>query len=137
MASLRQGRAIVTAGPFIRLAVSGGGPGDTVKATNGKVTVDIDITTPTWLGISNARIWVDGEPRAELDMTQVKKIGRLTRLHQVIDLAITSDTFVIVTARSEGTLDEVLPGTKIQPHGFTNPVFIDADGDGALKLPPP
>jgi hypothetical protein len=137
MTSLREGRAIVTAGPFIRFSVAGGGPGDTVKAQNGKVTVDIDITAPSWLGISNARIWVDGEPRTELDMSLVKKTGQLTRLHQVLELPITSDTFVIATARAEGTLADVLPGTKIQPHGFTNPVFVDADGDGTLKLTPP
>lgn len=137
MTSLKEGRAIVTAGPFIRLSVAGGGPGDTVKATGDKVRVDVDITAPAWLGISNARVWVDGEPRAELDISQVKRVGQLSRLHQVLEISVKSDTMVIATARAEGMLTEVLPGTKIQPHGFTNPVFIDADGDGRVTLTPP
>jgi hypothetical protein len=137
LASLREGRAIVTAGPFIRMTAAGGDPGDTVKATNGKLSIDVDVTAPGWLGISNVRVWVDGEPRAELDVSQVKKIGALSRFHHVVEISVPSDTFVIVTARAEGTLAEVLPGTTIQPHGFTNPVFVDADGDGRLTFAPP
>jgi hypothetical protein len=137
MTALKQGRAMVTSGPFIRLIAAGRGPGDVVRPENGKLNVDLDVRAPTWIGISGAKIWVDGKPVLELDASQVKNVAGASRLRHVIEVAVARDTFIIATARGAGLLADVLPGTTVQSSGFTNPVFVDGDGDGKISLTAP
>jgi hypothetical protein len=40
----------------------------------------------------------------------------------------------VVVVRGERTLDELLPFSGGIPAAFSNPVFIDADGDGQVRL---
>jgi hypothetical protein len=41
----------------------------------------------------------------------------------------------VAIVRGDRPLTEVLPFTKLAPFAFTNPVFVDADGDGRFTPP--
>jgi hypothetical protein len=47
-----------------------------------------------------------------------------------LPLQVTVDTFVTVRVESSHTLDHYLGRGAAQSFAFTNPVYIDADGDG-------
>jgi hypothetical protein len=50
-------------------------------------------------------------------------------------LRLDRDSWVVVIAKGERLLDIVLPGARAKPFAFTNPIFIDFDGDGTFQAP--
>jgi hypothetical protein len=41
----------------------------------------------------------------------------------------------VVAARGDKPLKALMPGTPAVPFAFTNPIFVDADGDGVFRAP--
>ncbi|MBK7584222.1 MAG: PHP domain-containing protein [Myxococcales bacterium] len=137
--ALRAGRVIVTSGPFIDLEVAGEPPGALVKANAGSVEIAFEVRSPPWMPIDHAEIWLDGALWRTLDRGQLARPagpdGRV-RLAFTSSVPIQKDAFLLVIVRGASTLHRVLPGTNVVPVAFTNPVLIDADGDGSFAPTP-
>ena len=80
-----------------------------------------------WVPVSTARVYVNGVRTAELAIER----GR----PQQVPLSFAADAFVTVEVegRPDATFAAVAP--KFVPFAFSNPIFVDADGDGAWKAP--
>ena len=48
-------------------------------------------------------------------------------------LKLDRDAWVVVVARGDKAMLSVMPGTNVKPFAFTNPIFVDVDGDGVFK----
>ncbi|MCC7535169.1 MAG: CehA/McbA family metallohydrolase, partial [Deltaproteobacteria bacterium] len=123
--ALRVGDAFVTSGPFLDVTVEGEGLGRTVRARDGRVEVTVHAQAASWVPLDEVAVWLDGEEIERTRVTELPWSGGF-------DVPVTRDAFVIVVARGDEPLG-VPAGAPLSPmrsFAFTNPVFVDADGDG-------
>jgi hypothetical protein len=133
-AAVRAGRVQVTSGPVIALAVGGGGPGDLVAAKDGRVQVDVEVEAASWIDVDGVELWVNGELAGEGALA-LGKAGRAVRGRLSVRLPVDRDVWIAAIARGDEPLTAVLPFTELTAFAFTNPVFVDADGDGLFTAP--
>jgi len=136
-AAVRAGRVQVTSGPFISLEVGGGAPGDLVSAADGKIQVDVEVRAASWIDADTVEVWINGELAAEGALSVAGKAGAV-RGRLSLRLPVQRDVWVAAIARGDKPMTDVLPYTGLAPFAFTNPVFVDVDGDGrftALNAP--
>jgi hypothetical protein len=130
--ALLAGRAIVSNGPFVHALVDGmAGPGETLRAEQGTVTLQVSVRAPRWMDVRRAEAWVNG--RLVASTTRVTPGDSVIRIQweKVLRLDI------VVIVRGDRPLDVVLPGSGAKPFAFTNPIFVDIDGDGTFRAPGP
>ncbi|MBI2897559.1 MAG: PHP domain-containing protein [Deltaproteobacteria bacterium] len=133
--ALRAGRAFVTTGPIVRLEVGGGLPGDTVRATDGNVEVVVGIEAAPWVDVRRLVVWVGGRPGEPVPVPP-RPAGTALAFEHRVTVPVPWDTFVLVTVEGDFPAHEVLPQFAVGPRAFTNPVWVDANGDGAVDLAP-
>lgn len=124
-ASLLAGRVVVSSGPFVELVAGGGSAGDTVRAENGVLAFELEARAPPWMSVDHADLYLNGALALRVD-----RLGRRFSGH----LPVKRDSFLVAVVRGGTSLDKVLPGTRVVPVAFTNPIFVDADGDGRVQL---
>lgn len=131
--ALTSGHALVSCGIFVLPQVNGGaGPGDTVQGSN--ITLGIRVGAPDWIDVSRVEVYANGAKVEERtrDTPLQKSVWKLS-----IDLSLKADTWLVVVARGDKFMHDALPGKWIKPYGFSNPIFVDADSDGAFVTPGP
>ena len=136
-AALRAGRSFGTNGPRVRaLRVNGGGIGDLVAAERGRIRVDYAVDGAGFVPIDEVRVLVNGE---------VVHAG--PEREGALELPLARDGFVTLEAGAPLDAD---PAQWIRAHpglyteaiapgfvsaAFTNPVFVDVDGNGRFDPP--
>ncbi len=125
VAALRAQHAFGTTGPFVVAAIDGAGVGDTARGST--ATLDVAVRAASWVPVSRMRVLVNGEIADERPC----RAGTPER----IVLSFARDSFV--TVEIEGDADErfTLLTDGSRPFAFTNPIFVDADGDGRWTAP--
>ena len=130
---------VVTNGPFIQVKVGErGGIGDLVSLPGGHVVMTVEVQAPRWVQVDRVEIIANGEVIRTLDTTAPDGVLKLKTREEFV---VPRDTWFVVVARGSRGMDPVVPqykGTTITPLGFTNPVWVDVDGDGAFDplIPP-
>ncbi len=148
--ALRGRRAVATTGPFITLRVDDRvNEGELITNVTGTVRVNIRMQAASWIVPDEVRLKVNGQTVRTWPLA-----GSAAALFEVKNesLAVASDAFI--TAEVEGK--QVLPpwmvgeylttkkasgydcppgaaGPGMIPFAVTNPVLIDADGDGRFR----
>ena len=132
---LREGRVRVSSGPIVSLIVRGDGqsvgPSKAIHSLGSAPTVEVALEAADWVDVPEVRVVVNGE-------VIFSEPVRLDGPRQwIVPIAVQGDSWVIAEAgwpldrndRPAGTAyAKVAPGHV--PIGFTNPVFLDGDGDG-------
>jgi len=125
VASLRAGRAFGTTGPLLQVKLGEAGPGETFSGARGRLSVAIEAAR--WVPVDSMRVFVGGDVFASPLVQPGFTSG--------VDLRFEQDTFVIVEI--SGVPDEryaaLLP--DFVPLAFSNPIYVDADGDGEWTPP--
>ncbi len=128
--ALKAGRAIVTNGPFIVAKLSGKEAGELASAVDGMLTLELVVRAPPWIDIASAELWLDGKhiatERARAPATAAVRLAWRT------SISVERDGWLVVVVRGEKTLERVLPKVAAKPFAFTNPIWIDGDGDGSF-----
>jgi hypothetical protein len=136
-----------TSGPFIRFSVEDDGGadremGETAVSTGDKVVVKIRVEAAPWIPVEEVRIYRNCDLIDTRAIQSSKVLGKVNRFNRAIPLrGIDADSFITVEAsvRIDGHGDPITPGLLgtvqtiepgVVPLGFTNPVFVDRDGDG-------
>lgn len=125
-------RAVASNGPFVNLTVDQKELGQTVSVKGGKVVASITADAPLWIDLSRLQVYVNG--------SLVKEIPITNRSHPAlrtdIQLDISSDGWIVVLALGDVPLPTdvigAVNGGAALPIGFTNPIWLDADGDGKV-----
>ena len=131
--TLIAGHATVSCGIFVLpLANGSAGPGDSVQGE--RVSLAISLRAPDWIDVSHVEIYANG--------AKVEERHRDAQLQQSVwnlevDLQFKADTWIVVVARGDKFMNDVLPGKWIKPFGFSNPIYVDADSDGVFVTPGP
>lgn len=125
LVTLRAGRAWGTTGPLLTLRLGQAGLGELHAGETGELVIRVDAAP--WIPIAEWRAYVNGElvHRAPI------AAGESARL----PLAFATDAFVTVEVEgpAEGRYAEIHP--DYVPFAFTNPIFVDADGNGRFDAP--
>ena len=123
--ALRAGRAWGTTGPLLDLRLDETGIGGLHTGSTGTLTLSVEAAK--WVPVSEWRAYVNGE------LVHRGRIGRGG--HASLPLAFARDTFVTVEVEGprEDLYVEAFPG--FTPFAFTNPIYVDADGDGRFEAP--
>jgi hypothetical protein len=139
--AIRNQRAIASTGPFVTLTVDQAQIGDLmIPTTPGQVTVGVTVDAPDWIHVDTLRLYVNGQ------LTDTLTIGRGQRplFKGTFVKTVSADSWVVAFASGEDPLPPDVVGEYAHANGFemkpwalTNPVFIDADGDGQWHPPLP
>jgi len=137
------GRVVMTSGPFLEAVATAGeasgpaGPGDTLGAADGRVTLAIRVQCPNWFDVDRVQVFVNGRPDPALNFTrrdQAAMFGRdVVRFDQKVPLALDRDAHLVVTTVGEGSNVGLVMGpdhAQRRPIAVTNPIFVDVDGGG-------
>jgi len=157
LASLRAGHAFVTSGPFLEASVGTSGPGDTASAASGTVRVHVVVSAPPWMDVSTVEIWSDGaivrserfsaapivapppaprpQVRGRVSIPSTPPPLPVIRYAADLDVEIARDGYLVVLVRGDRPMDVYFGRNGIPPLAFTNPIWIDADGDGVRSDP--
>lgn len=162
MAAVFAQRNVVSNGPFIRLMVKqADGPDfvermgheEMVKPVDGDVTVDLTLRAASWVDLSRLEVYGNGRP---LHLTEVAGVllqneipedtdplwvpiplpnttpTEVERLRTMVHLYPKVDTWYVFLVRGGQSLSPVGNDT---PYAYTNPLYVDADGDGTFTPP--
>lgn len=125
MRSLRAGAVWGTTGPLIRVTLDQQSLGALHPGTTGTLRLEVDAAP--WVPIAEWRAYVNGElvHRAPIAAGESAELP----------LAFATDAFVTVEVEgpAEGLYAEAFP--NFVPFAFTNPIFIDTDGNGRFDAP--
>ena len=136
-----------TSGPFIRFHVKADRGvkqqmGETAVATKKKVVVKIRVEAAPWIPVQEVRIYRNCDLIQTHAVQSSKVLGKVLRFNRAVPIAgIDADSFITVEAsvKIDGGGNPVTPGLLetvqtiepgVVPLGFTNPVFVDRDGNG-------
>ena len=132
-----------TTGPIIMVDINGEATmGDTVTAKDGKVDLNIKVSAAPWAPLDVIHIYANGELLKDIEAGPQSEIVRLDRS---VSLTLEKDTWLIVEAtthadpetgeptRPGGLYNIIAPG--FAPLAFTNPIFVDVDGNGRFDPP--
>jgi hypothetical protein len=123
--AVREGRVYGTTGPLLEVGLGEAGLGERFRGRSG--TLRVKVEAAHWVPVSTVRVYLNGALERE-DSIGAGEIRE-------VDLEFTEDSFVTVEVEGEANaiFEAVNPG--FSPFAFTNPIFVDADGDGEWTAP--
>lgn len=137
--AIRAHDAMVTSGPIVRATVGSTRPGQLVARAGPTVTVSVDVQAPAFVPIDRVEVYANHVMVAARDFTAAEARGARRERWQ-IPLQFMRDAWVVVRTRAAQPVpfdpggDHALPLPSL---AFTNPIYIDVDGDGRWTPPGP
>jgi hypothetical protein len=130
--AVSSGRAMVSNGIFLAVVANGtAGPGDTV--TGPRVTLNVEARAPSWVDLSRIEVWENGNRIATSPPAPKPAPGNRLVFRTELDAKI--DSWLVIVAHGDEPMSALFLGRRVLPFAFTNPIFIDADADGAFHAP--
>ena len=128
------GQLIASAGAFARVSIDGASLGELVSATDGAVDLSIHIEAIPEIDVTHAIVL---SACSEVLSLPTDDPDGVIKLSETVTLDITEDTWLVVMGMGEGYLPTGLPqyNPTNLPRVTTNPIYIDADGDGVWTPP--
>jgi hypothetical protein len=127
MRSVRQGRLYGSTGPLLDVQLGDRGLGDRFSGRSGDLQVQV--RAAPWVPVDEVRVFINGDLHAQLALPENRRLR--------LPLRFEADAFLTVEVEGRavpGSLyADVAPGYT--PFAFTNPIFVDADGDGVWTPP--
>jgi len=125
--------SLLSTGPFLRVSIAGKPIGSTVQAR--AVDVEVETWAAPWVDVTVLEVWKNGALFASQAIAPSKEPLRArTRLR----VSTPEDAFLVVIARGDKPLAPYVstdPGVSATPIAITNPVWVDADGNGRFDPP--
>lgn len=138
-ASLVEGRAMVSLGLFAELAVGMAGPGDLVEWVE-NLAAEVTVLAPDWMEMSEAKLFLNG---VEVERAALRPGAAGGLKHARVEWKLPRrehDYFVVMIASGPGVTEPYWglarpyqPSSRVwEPAvvAITNPIWVDADGDG-------
>jgi len=124
----------VSCGPLVGFQVEGHGLGELAPAAGGQATVHLRVEAPAWMALAEARIVKNGEVTWSLPVADWTGAGGGVRLELDLPVAVDADAWLALEVTGQGSL---WPIDGDAPYALTNPIYVDADGDGQWTPPEP
>ena len=125
--AVRGRRMVVSCGPFVRFsATDGAGLGDLADTA----AFDVHVEAPSWMAVHELRLLENG---AVIETIPLEGDDPVVRYSGTLTAAPTADAWYAVEVVGSGSLAPV--SWSGEPYALTNPIEVDADGDGAWTPP--
>jgi hypothetical protein len=139
--AVRQGATTVSSGPLVELWVDGIAPGQTLLRPGGarRVRARVRVAAARWVPVERVEWWVNDRVAVSLPVPPIGPAGAPggVRFDRTVELTLPTDAVVLGWASAETPLPHVLPAyPRARALGFTGMVWVDADGDGTVRVPP-
>lgn len=158
-------QVVGTNGPFVRVEATNAqgataGLGGVLETTGETVTFEVTLEVPEWIDVDRIDMITNSEevvtdpgeyntdpiePTESFDVEltaehlEVVATGgtehRRYRKVVEIDVETDDDAYVVFFIRGSAGMYPVLPDDDITPFAFTNPIYLDSDGDGYNQPP--
>jgi hypothetical protein len=128
--AVRNHHSFFSTAPFVRVSVGTGTIGDLVAAPGGTALADIEVQAAPWVSVDRVTLYVNGR---EAKRWPVAESAQAVRFHEKVEVTSQGDGYVVVRVDGNKPLTPVVGDGKrftVYPLALTNPVFLDADGDG-------
>jgi hypothetical protein len=125
----------VTSGPFVEMKVQDQAIGSVVKPSAGAVHVHVRVSAPAWVPVEHVEIWRDDTVVQRFDVKGPPVDGVRFEGEATIQVG-DSDATVLAWADADQPLPDVVPYEHALSIGFTGLVYVDANGDGTVTVPP-
>ncbi|MEN0052410.1 MAG: CehA/McbA family metallohydrolase [Mucilaginibacter sp.] len=134
---VKDGRVIMTNGPFMTVLVNNELPGSNVKAIGGNVKVGIEIMTANWCKINTVQLIINGKADSTLKFTKANNPkmfpGTVRAFKAEVPVQLKTDAHIIVLAYGQNESVGLVEGERnVRPMALSNPVFVDVDGNGFM-----
>ncbi len=134
----KAGRMIVTNGPFLEVELEDGTTVGGHTIASGSIGVRIKVQCTNWIDVDRVQILVNGRQIPSLNFTRANHADKFSdgavKFEQLVEVPLTTDAHIIVAAVGEGSTLETGYGeswqSEMHPVAFTNPIFVDHDGNG-------
>ena len=133
--AIRDGNLFTTTGPFLRMTANGQPLGSTVSLEIPQIDVQLDAQVASWIDLDSIAIIQNGEEVANIGF-EGRRDGPLhVRPRALINAP--RDCWIIAIATGDEPMKPYVMHDKrdVTPLAITNPIYIDANGDG--KWTPP
>lgn len=146
--AIKNKQVIITNGPFVKFTVNGEEIGSLVNNKNQKaITCDLLVSAPKWIDVTMIVVLKDGQFSKGISLPKKPPKDRpiIRENYKNFQLSTPNDLYVNIRVLGETTLDPVISKfygelLGVSPVAITNPIFIDANGDGKFipkKIKPP
>lgn len=150
---VKKGRMLASTGPWIEFSVHdrrgrSAGIGRTLRPRGNEVFLKIEVLAAPWIPVKEVRVIANGAEVFHFDAGTTPAVGPgaavpweggpadVPRFGARLPLELDRDTWLLVEAGEsldappppDPFASRIVPG--LVPHAFTNPVFVDLDGDG-------
>lgn len=136
--AVKQGQLLVSTGAFARLRINGEGQmGDTLTDTDGDIELSLQVQALPQIDVDHVRVYLNCDEVARYPATT--PTGSVEKLsgQWSLPLPAAQDAYIVLqgfgTQRYPRELPQFDPAEV--PRFTTNPVYIDADGDGSFTAP--
>lgn len=132
--AVRRQSVFTTLGPFIEFSVDDAPMGGTVVAEGGTVELSVRVRAASWVDCDRVIVVVNGD---RVHTIPVPDVRTAERLDTTVEIPVDRDAFLLLLVEGDDPLAPVVPDKKrpILPLAVTNPVWIDAEGDGRWESP--
>lgn len=134
VAAFKNGQVQMSAGAFARVAAGGKGLGDTLTAPGGAFNLAVRIEALPEIDVTHLRVYANCDEILNVAATAPDAV---VKFDAALPVTLTADAHIVVAAFGRNPMPRGLPdydATKT-PRVMTNPLFIDADGDGEYSAP--
>jgi hypothetical protein len=142
VSNIMKGHAIVTSGPILELSLGGAHPGDEVVTTDETIRGHLRVRAAPWVDVSRVAIVV-GQVGGTYTVAQTFDVpvrpaqvgpeegalaeaeARTVRFDRDLEVPVGPENgWIMVIARGDRRMDDVLPFMPVPPLGFSNPVYV-------------
>jgi hypothetical protein len=131
-AAFHAGRLVVSCGPFLTAALGEAEIGDTARVSGDLLQLSVKVSAPTWMDVDRLQVFVNGAAVKTLPLAAPAE--GTVRFEGTVTASVTAgkDGWVVVSV--EGEQDHGIWARGRPSFAFTNPIFLDGDGDGAWTM---
>lgn len=127
-ATVRNMDMIVSTGPYVSFTIGEAGMGEDITDTDGTVELQVRVQAPLYMDVNRLTVIGNGEKVAEEGFDdRADRDDPVERYNSTIALSPAVDTWYVVIV--EGDVGS-WPVASKRPFAFTNPIFVDVDGNG-------
>lgn len=125
VSAVRRGDVFGTTGPLLQVTLNGKGMGELFRGHN--AVLDVAVQAADWVPLEKLVVTINGKLWKEIPCERGHRYK--------IPIHVERDSFVTVEASGEAAGDYAAAYPGFTPFAFSNPIFIDANGDGKWTAP--
>ncbi|MFK8020433.1 MAG: CehA/McbA family metallohydrolase [Pseudomonadales bacterium] len=127
--AVKHGKVFGTTGPLLNIELSGetGTTGMGEMASGLHFTLSVEVRAASWVPVGEMTVYLNGELYEQFPVERGQTIE--------LPLKLAKDSYLVVQVTGKASELYELLAPDFVPFAFSNPIYIDADGDGKWIAP--